>query len=228
MDPFDDDHYPVNAPGWAAIDHVLSRLYPGQVPHQFASKTAYDLDSTSPLPAISVCEGRGPDHWHYVTYGLTELFEKTSSRVDVSGFGFELTLRLPRRPDDDRPPVWALRLLQGLGGFVLAGHGPLDTGHVVDLGGPLDADDSGLTGVVLVPDPQLGKVDGPHGSILFLAVFGLAPDEVEAMQAWDLRRKVGLVAEVEPLAITDPTRPPLREDRRAAPIFRRYATGILV
>jgi hypothetical protein len=226
MEPFDDDRYPVRAPGWAAIDRALSRLYPGQVPHQFASSTAYDLESTSPLPAITAWEA--PDHWHFVTYGLSELFEKSSERADVSGFGFELTLRLPRRAEDERPPGWPLRLLQGLGGYVLSGHGALDTGHVIDLGGPIDPAGSALTGVVLVPDPQLGKLDTPHGSVLFLQLFGLAPDEVEALQGWDLPRKVGLAMEVDRLAITDPARPPLREDRRTAPIFLRYAARVLV
>lgn len=226
MEPFDDQRYPVRAPGWAAIDLACARLYPGAVPHQFASNTAYDLESVSPLPAISVWEAAG--HWHFVTYGLSELFEKTSERRDVSGFGFELTLRLPRPAADDRPPAWPLRLLQGLGGFVLSGHAPLDTGHVIDLGGPLDGAGSALTGVVLVPDPQLGKLDTPHGSLLFLQLFGLAPDEVEALQTWDLPRKVGLVMEVDGLAITDPARPPLREDRRTAPIFLRYAARILL
>jgi hypothetical protein len=225
MEPFDDDRYPVKAPGWAALDVALQALHPGQVPHQFASKTAYDPGSPSPLPAISVYEGDG--HWHYVTYGLTELFDKTSAQADVSGFGFELTLRLPRAAGEETPPAWALRLLQGIGRFVLAGHGPLDTGHVVDLGGPL-VEGSGLTGVVLVPDPSLGKLPSPHGSILFLQLFGLTGEELETMRDWDLSRKVGLVGEVDRMAVTDPRRGPLREDRRLAPIFRRYATGILI
>ena len=228
MQPFDDDRYPTKAPGWAAIDRAFQLLYPGRVPHQFASKTAYEPDSASPLPAISVWEATAPDHWHFVTYGLTELFEKSSPHADVSGFGFELTLRLPRRAEEEQPPAWPLRLLQGLGGYVLSNHAPLDTGHVVDLGGPIDPAGSALTGIVLVPDPQLGKLATPHGSVLFLQLFGLAPDEVEAMQAWDLSRKVGLVMEVDPLAITHPARRPLREDRRTAPIFLRYAAGVLL
>jgi hypothetical protein len=61
---------------------------------------------------------------------------------------------------------------------------------------------------VLVPDPQLGKLATPHGSVLFLQLFGLAPDEVEAMQAWDLSRKVGLVMEVDPLPRSSCATPP--------------------
>src|SRR5690606_26159789 len=142
-------------------------LHPGVVPHQFASKTAYDLDSANPLPAVSVYEGKGPDHWHYVTYGLTELFEKTSADPAVSGFGYELTFRLPRNALHDRPPVWPIRLLQGIGHYVLSGHGSLDTGHVIDLGGPLcpaadGSDPTQLHGVMCVPDPTITKIDTPH------------------------------------------------------------------
>ena len=41
----------VKAPGWNAIDAACQRLYPRQVPHQYTSKTAYELESPSPLPA---------------------------------------------------------------------------------------------------------------------------------------------------------------------------------
>ena len=77
-----------DAPGWAAIDDALARLYPDQVPHQFASQRAYEPDAESPLPAIAVYEARRPDHWHFVTYGLSELFDKSSADPEVSGFGF--------------------------------------------------------------------------------------------------------------------------------------------
>lgn len=233
MDRSKDERYPVEAPGWAALDRALATVHRGEVPHQFASEVAYDLDSTSPLPAVSVYEGEGPEHWHYVTYGLTELFEKTSPNASVSGFGFELTFRLPRATDEARPPLWPIRLLQGIGHYVLSGHGGLDTGHVIDLGGPLrppeqDREPSRLHGVICVPDPALGKIETPHGSVLFLQLFGLTSDELHGIEAWELKRKVGLVAEVSPLGITDPERLPLDEDRRTAAIFRRYALRILI
>ena len=38
----------------------------------------------------------GIPHWHYVTYGFTELYEKKSEDPEVSGYGFELTFRLKR------------------------------------------------------------------------------------------------------------------------------------
>lgn len=226
----EDDRYPVEAPGWAAIDRALGRVHPGVVPHQYASRTAYDLEGTAPLPAVAVYEGRGPAHWHYVSYGLSELFEKSSPRADVSGFGFELTLRLPREEGESEPPGWPIRLLQGIGHYVLSGHGELDSGHVIDLGGALVPGDRStlLRGVVCIPDPTLGKIATPHGSLLFLQLYGLAEPEIEVMQQWELGRKVGLVLSASPLAITEPGRALLAEDPKTAFAYRRYALGILV
>ncbi len=229
-----DEQYPVDAPGWAALDRAATRMCGKQTPHQFSSQRAYDLEGSSPLPAITVWEGPQPDHWMYLTYGLSELFDKSSARADVSGFGFELVFRLPRGADETSPPTWPLSLLQGIGHYVLSGHGTLDSGHVVDLGGPLvpptqaGADATALRGVVCVPDPRLGKIDTPHGTVLLLALFGLTGDEVEAMQSWDLPRKVGLVAELAPAAVTDPARPPFADDPMTAPILRRYVTNVLL
>lgn len=233
-----DSRYPIEAPGWAAIDRALAVLYPGQVPHQFTSERPYDLEGRAPLPAVTVCEGSGPPPcWHLVSYGLTELFEKSSPDPEHSGFGFELTLRLPRRAGEDVPPVWAVKLLQALGHYVLSGHAGLDTGHVIDLGGPLAPPQVGadgverpcaLEGVVLVPDPRLGALQTPFGRVLFLQLFGLTRDELEPLTGWDLQRKVGLVMEVDPLGITDPGRGSMREDRRKAPVFRRYELGVMI
>ena len=240
----DDPRYPVKAPGWAALDRALGMVHPGQTPHQFASQRAYDLDGRAPLPAISVYEGREPAHWHFVSYGLTELFEKSSADPERSGFGFELTLRLPRGSHEDggdgedAPPGWAVQLMQALGHYVLSGHGPLDSGHIIDLGGPFvppstqgeaQPRPSALEGVVCIPDPQLGKIDTPFGSVLFLQLFGLTRDELEPMGQWPLERKVGLVREAyPPLCITEPGRGSMREDRRKVTVFRRYELGVMI
>jgi hypothetical protein len=238
MTATDDSRYPVHAPGWAAIDRALAMQYPGQVPHQFASERAYDLEGQAPLPAVVACEASGPPpHWHLVSYGLTELFEKSSPDPEHSGFGFELTLRLRRGADEAMPPAWAVRLMQALGHYVLSGHAGLDTGHVIDLGGPLapptvgpdgQATPCALEGVVLVPDPRLGELGTPFGRVLFLQLFGVTRDELEPMTGWDLPRKVGLVREYDPLAITDPARGSMRDDRRKAPLFRRYELGVML
>ncbi|MCB9700745.1 MAG: suppressor of fused domain protein [Myxococcales bacterium] len=225
----------VQAPGWAAIDAALARLYPGQVPHQFASKTAYELATPSPLPAIAVYEvpatavvGRryGP-HWHYVTYGLSELFEKSSPDPDLSGFGFELTLRTAKREGEAQPPVWGLRLLQALGRYVLNTGERLDSGHRADLGGPLVPEvETALSGIATVPDPTLGKIQTPFGSLLFLQVIGLHGDEVAAMEAMGYERVVMMIGELDHFALTDLQRGSWLQDPAKVRTFRRYQLGV--
>jgi Suppressor of fused protein (SUFU) len=223
-----DANYPIAAPGWASIDTACATVHRGGLPHQFTSATAYELESPSPLPAICVWEASSPAAWHYVSYGLSELFEKSSPRADISGFGFELTFRLARAADEQLPPEWPLRLLQGIGHYVMSGHGELDTGHIIDLGGPLAPGTTALRGVVCVPDAQLGQVDTVHGSVLFLQLVGLCEDEIAAMDGWDLGRKVGLVGELAPAGITDPDRRSWREDPRRAATFRRYELKVMI
>lgn len=219
---------PVEAPGWAAIDRQVGRHYPGQTPHQFTSATAYDLEGRSPLPCVTVWSGARPDRWHYVGYGLSELFEKSSPQPDRSGFGFELTMRVPRG-GEEVPPAWPIRLLQGIGHYVLSQRAPMDSGHCIDLGGALVPESlTRLSGVVCIPDPELGKIDTPNGSLLFLQLYGLTSEELEAMTDWELERKVGLIKAVSPLGITDPGRRPLAEDPEHATAWRRHALNVLV
>ena len=225
----DEADYPVDAPGWVAIDRACLAAHPEQVPHQFTSNRAYDLEGTSPLPAISVWEAEHPTHWHYVGYGLSELFEKTSPVPTISGLGYELCLRLPRAPDEDTPPAWPLRLLQGVALYAMSGHREIETGDVIDLGGPITGEEvpTELRGIVLVPDP-LGKIPTPHGSVLFLLVIGLAADEVELLHRLDPQRRVGLVREAARDGLTHPDRQPWTKDPRTQAMVRRYQLGILI
>lgn len=221
--------YPVEAPGWAAIDRALAKLYPGAQPHQFTSRTPYEPGSRSPLPAVSVHGAEGPRHWHFVTYGLSELFEKSSPHPDVSGFGYELTFRLPRGADEDQPPAWPIRMLQGIGAHVLAGEATLDTGDRLALGGPIHPDGhTKLTGLVAVPDWGLGKIDTTHGSVLFLQLVGLTDEELDMMSGWDLARVVGCVGELAPRGVTDVARTPWTDHPDKAPVLRRYRLGVMI
>src|SRR4051812_23133231 len=94
------------APGWDAIEQALARLYPGQEPMHWATKLGVALGDA--LQGISAYEAA--DHWHYVTYGLSELFVKESETPETSGFGYEFTLRIART--SDAPPAWPAGLLE--------------------------------------------------------------------------------------------------------------------
>jgi hypothetical protein len=229
----------IPAPGWDAIDRWVGGHFGGQTPHQFTSRTAYELETPSPLPALTVWATKSPAGWLYVSYGLSELFDKSSSDPNTSGFGFELTMRVPLAVGADsdpnaepRPPTWPLRLLQSIGRHVLSTGTGFDSGHAIDLGAPLvppDSDgpqDCALTGLICLPDPLLGKIDTVHGSLLFLRLFGVTSDELKTLEALELAHLVGCIAELSPMAITDATRGSFTEDPERSKILRRYALGI--
>lgn len=231
----DEDNEPIEAPGWDAIDRWVGAHFGGQIPHQFTSQTAYELDSPSPLPAITVWRTKAPEGWLYVTYGLSELFDKSSDDPSMSGFGFELTLRIPLAPGQNggsTPPIWPLRLLQGLGRHVLTTRSGFDSGHTLELGGsmvPPNSDgpeDCVLTGLICLPDPLLGKIDTAHGSLLFLRLFGATAEELAILGELELGSLVACVAELSPMAITDARRRSFTEDPERGKVLTRYKLGI--
>lgn len=220
---------PPAAPGWDAIDRACTAHYPGREPHQFTSRRPYELDAPHPLPAITVWESRAPPSWHYVSYGLSELFEKTSPIPDVSGFGIELTVRIRRDPDAEPvPPAWPLILLSELGRHVLVTRRGFDSGHCVELERCPDPalPGSAITALALVPDPALGRIATPFGSLLFLRAVGVSRVERALLATLDLAHFVGLVAELEPSGLLDPARPCASADPERAKLLRRYELGI--
>lgn len=109
----------ISAPGWDAIDHALAGLYPQQQPRHYGTLISYRLGGNDPLQGISAYWREQPlPHWHFVTYGLSELYAKESEDLDHSGWGFELTFRLAAEPSDE-PPVWVMNMLQESGPLCL-------------------------------------------------------------------------------------------------------------
>jgi hypothetical protein len=90
-----DEHDTTDTPGWDAINAALAPLYAGQEPRHYGTALPYTLGGQDPLDGISVYWADAPvPHWHYITYGFSELYAKESSDADTSGYGFELTFRL--------------------------------------------------------------------------------------------------------------------------------------
>ncbi|GAA3863289.1 suppressor of fused domain protein [Tessaracoccus defluvii] len=101
----DDD----SAPGWDAIDAALLPLYPEQEPGHYGSLPGM-AGGNNPLQGISVYRRTDPvPHWHFVTYGFTELFGKETDDPETSGFGFELTMRLAAPEESGQLPSRARR-----------------------------------------------------------------------------------------------------------------------
>jgi suppressor of fused-like protein len=200
-DPHDD-----SAPGWEAIDGALRPLYGEQQPKHYGTVIKWSEGGPDPLDGISAYRrDGGAPHWHFVSYGLTELYAKESDDREVSGYGFEFTFRLACRPDDDTPPIWAMNLLQNLARYVFQTGNVFGPGHHIHLNGPIAlGQTTDICAAVFAADPELADTSSPHGSLSFLQLIGITEDELEAVQAWNADSFTELLAATtSPLMVTD-------------------------
>ncbi|WP_406274185.1 suppressor of fused domain protein [Nocardia sp. NBC_00881] len=201
-----------DALGWAAIDGALRRIYGDIDPFHLGTKHPFALGGSDPLDGISIFARTDPTpHWHYVSYGMSELYEKESSNTEVSGWGFEFTFRLVRRTEDTDPPVWPAGLLQNLARYVFKTEKWFEPGHTINANGPIAADRPHCTirALTFAIDPELGVVETPHGSLQFLQVVGLTPEEYAAAQGGKAKALLDYLAPYLPLYVTDIGRGPL-------------------
>ena len=142
-----------------------------------------------------------------MTFGLTELYEKESDDLAVSGWGFELTMRTPRADGAQQPPLWPLTLLARLGEYVFTRASPFGPGHRLDPGGPITgAAGTRLTAVAFAADPELASITTPNGSVDFLQVVGISSAELERMQGSTTAAVLEELAAHSPNLVTDPSR----------------------
>ena len=151
-------------PGWDAITTALETLYPGQEPRHFGTIVRYAIGGPDPLDGISVYRVETPvPHWHYVSFGLSELYAKETDVPEVSGFGFELTFRLERGSEGE-PPMFACNFLQNLARYVFDSGRIFEAGHHVDLNGPIERGaETDITAICFATDPKLPAISTPNG-----------------------------------------------------------------
>lgn len=194
------------SPGWAAIDTALARVYGGVEPQHWGTMISWRLGGPDPLDGISAYPRTEPEpHWHFVSYGMSELYDKESENAEESGWGFEFTFRLARRPDETTPPMWAVSFLQNLARYVFKSGNSFNAGDHMNVNGPIAAsrEDSLIRAIVFAVDPELSVVDTPHGTVRFLQIIGLTPDEFDAVRNWRTDSLLEVLAPRMPLYITD-------------------------
>lgn len=192
------------SPGWDAIEHTLESIYGNQEPFHFGTIVPYSLGGPDPLEGTSVYAANLPSpHWHYVTYGFSELHQKECENPEVSGFGFELTFRLLKGAEGE-PPQWALEFLQNIARYVFESGNALKCGHYIDLNGPIALEcETAIRAIVLAEDSEMETITTPYGSVSFLQIVGIALDELESIKAWSASSFLDLFREFSPRLITD-------------------------
>jgi suppressor of fused len=186
-----------HAPGWDAIGAALARIYPGVAPvHLAPGMPGGGVEGITAYPADG--------HWHLVAYGLSDLYGTGGGDPGVSGWGFELTIRVARRAGETGAPRWAFDLLERLARLTRARNRRFEVGDRIQLGGPLDGHPSTrLEALTVVRDPQLGVIDTPNGAVEFRQLLGVASHEVDFLRAGCRDAVLEHLGDGNPLLVTD-------------------------
>jgi hypothetical protein len=109
---------------------------------------------------------------------------------------------------DVEPPAWPRALLDRLGSVVYSSGRPFGVGHRLDAVSQITGGNPStrLTCIAFTDDPELGTIATPNGSVTFLAVVGITPDELSAMKASTTATVLDAMRPANPLLITDPLR----------------------
>lgn len=174
-----------HAPGWEAIDAEFERIYPGQTnPKHYAALLSWRLGGNDPLDGISIYDGG--DYWHFVGYGLSELYDKEWDNPDISGFGMEFTFKLKKENYDDEEGelkcicgiMQMLARLTAKNGEIFRPYEYIYTGQTTGI----DAyQKSNLTGFICVPDPTVNTIQTPNGRVEFLEFIGMTDAELKTL-----------------------------------------------
>jgi suppressor of fused-like protein len=194
------------SPGWAAIDEAMQGLYGDVEPLHFAAALPMAIGGNDPLHGVSAYRSTfgGRACWHFVTYGYSELFEKESDDPEISGFGFEMTVRVIDPEAQNEPPRWVVSLLQNLARYVFRTGNVFHPGHTTTLNGPIALGrETELVAAAFVEDPELLPMETPFGAVGFVQLVGLTADEYDAVRDWDALRLLELVRERDPGLVSD-------------------------
>ncbi|XP_018332053.1 suppressor of fused homolog [Agrilus planipennis] len=187
---------PPTPAGLESLYSLCRKIYPDQPnPLQVTALLKYWLGGPDPLDYISMYANPGnpqaniPPHWHYISFGLSDLHgdgrvHEVTTPNGVSGYGFELSFRLQRHPEETAPPTWPATLMQSLAKYVFQSGNTLCAGDHVSWHCALDNSESRIQHMLMTTDPQLRSTQTPFGSVDFVQIVGVCAEELRAAQQW--------------------------------------------
>lgn len=174
--------------GFRAIQRTFEKLYPGQTePLHYGVLISWKLGGKDPLDGISVYDGG--EYYHFVTFGLSELYEKESDNEHYSGYGFELTVKLRKSAleDGDQELQTMAGILQSLARLTFEKGETFLPGEYIYTGqtSGMDAGErSNIVGFITRLDPA-GIIETPNGWVKFVELIGVTEGELQAiMNKW--------------------------------------------
>ena len=176
----------IEAPGWDAIDKLCDKVYPNQKnPKHYGAMIKWRLGGNDPLDGISVYDGG--DYWHFITYGLSELYEKESEDKEWSGYGMEFTLKLKKdHYENEEDEIRCIcGILQSIARITFT-HGELFNAYEYLYTGQTTGIDSNgtsnITGFITIPDDKFVEINTPNGKVRFVEFIGVTDNELRAIQ----------------------------------------------
>ncbi len=185
--------------GWDSITEIFDKIHPGRQVEHYGVLVPWELGGNDPLRGISVYDAG--DYWHFVTYGLSELYEKESKDLEWSGYGMEFTLKLKKRNKNEMKSeenelnaefrcvcgnLQSIARLTFTQGELFLPNEYIYTGQTIgiDL-----KQTSKLTGFILVEDELAGMINTPNGKVQFVELIGATDAELKAIIDKKLRVK---------------------------------------
>ncbi|NDV96279.1 suppressor of fused domain protein [Dysgonomonas sp. 521] len=209
---FDED----DAVGWHEIDKAVESLYGKQEPRHYAPPLHYMVGGTDPLDGVSIYDAEKQEHHrHLVSYGMSELYyNEEAAGGEFSKWGFEFTFRLKPFAEDGNDPTWVVNLMNNLARYVIKSGKWFEEYHVIPANGPIRLNSKteiDIVGIAFVLDPELGKIQTPHGEVAFLQMVGLTSKEMDRIKTSDsvydeVKNVLEEIKAINPLMITDLTR----------------------
>ena len=184
-----------NLYGMEAIDKEVESVYPSDSLHtNYVVLERWDLGGPDPLDRVTIYDGG--DYYKYVSYGLTELYDKESKDQTKSGFGTELTLKLKRgeyknQSEEQKELLYIVLLLQKFAKYIIQENSivkPYEDTYLVEgmyskknVGIDI-AGTSNIVAFIIVPDKDLQSLDTPYGRVDFIALIGITKKELQAIR----------------------------------------------
>ena len=173
-------------PGWDAIDEECKRIYQNQDnPKHYGTLVKWRLGGPDPLDGISVYDGG--DYWHFVTYGLSELYKKESENKEWSGYGMEFTLKLKKDNyvDEEGEIKCICGILQQIARITFQNNEIFNPFEYLYTGQTTGIDSkqvSNITGFITIPDTQFQTLYTKNGRVDFVEFIGVTNNELLAVK----------------------------------------------
>ncbi|WP_394845518.1 suppressor of fused domain protein [Pendulispora brunnea] len=179
--------------GEIVIENAIRAAYPEADPRPFGGREGQRFQLAGCF-AIRIEEPVA--HWLIVSRGFTELGEKEEADPNVSGWGFELTCRVPAL-SEEYDFGWVIDWMQGIADSLAKNGTSLAPYHNMPMTDPRNDDE--ICALVFVDDVALQPTASQNGKFNFLQMVGLTAGEFDALQGWQARSMVELIRQRNPL-----------------------------